>query len=85
MNKVKVQRYKGSGELELRVGKGMYGARGEFNWSGGDCLSGRGPRGGPDRTGLEIEVLSEGSSAVFKAASSVAVGACVASPREAFS
>ena len=85
MNRVNVQRYKESGGLEIRVGIGIGGARAEFNWSGGDCLSGRGSRGGPDRTGWEIEVLSEGSSAVCKVASSVAVGACVAHLREAFS
>lgn len=35
----------------------MDGARGECNWPGGDCLSGRGSRGGPDRTEREIGVL----------------------------
>ena len=43
-NRVKVQKYKGSVELELRVGKEMNGVRCEFNWSGGDCMSGRGCR-----------------------------------------
>ena len=49
MNRAKVQRYKGNTELELKVGIGVGEARGECNWPGGDCLSGKGSRGGPDR------------------------------------